>query len=180
MAAGALITPAAAMTPSAESDSIAHPPAREQFVTADGLHRLVVASVDGSGWKSRRSSAEMQRRDGSAWRTQWRLDLPHAYRPRFALATPQGGAVLLDEWINIRSALAIMVVGTDGRQVSVTHLDTVLQLLAVPVDQVVRMASSGWWLQSPPHLSADGKHAEVRSAGKLLRIRLSDGSLSLG
>ena len=128
----------------------------------------------------------MQRRDqragngGSAWRTQWRIDLPHAYRPRYALATPQGGAVLLDEWINIRSALAILVIGADGRQVAVTPLDTVLQLLAMPVDQVVRGATSGWWLQSPPRLSADGLHAEVRTAGKLLRIRLADGQLSLG
>jgi hypothetical protein len=160
-------------------DWIAHPPVREEFLSADGRQRLVISSVDEQAWTSRRSRAEMQRNDGAVWRSEWRLDLPHAYRPRFALATPQGGAVLLDEWINIRSPMAIMVIGPDGRRVAVVHVDAVIRLLGVHGAQVVTVARHGIWLQSPPSLSADGQQAEVRTAGRVLRIRLSDGNLSL-
>jgi hypothetical protein len=163
----------------ASGDWITHPPVREEFVSADGRQRLVISSIDEQGWKSQRSSAEMQRAERGIWRSQWRLDLPHAYRPRFALATPKGAAVFLDEWINIRSPLAIMVIGPDGRGVAVTHVDAVFQLLGVPGSDVVAVARYGVWMQAPPVLSADGQQVEVRTAGKVLRVRLSDGALSL-
>lgn len=167
------------MKPGATPDRIELPPLREEFMGADGRHRLVISTVDGSTWASHRGSAEMLLRQGDIWRTRWRMALAHAYRPRFALVTPQGGAVLLDEWINIRSALAITVLAPDGRTVAVTHVDAVIQLLGVPGREVVQAARYGIWLQSPPRLSADGLHAEVQTAGRLLRIRLSDGRLSL-
>lgn len=167
------------MKPAPQGDSIPDPPLRQEFGAPGGAWRLVIVSVDAAGWKSRRSRAEMQRLEAGSWRTQWRLDLPHAYRPRFALATAQGGAVLFDEWIHIRSPLAVMVLSPQGRRLSVTPLDAVLQLLGQPVKDVVAAARQGWWMQAAPSLSADGQFAEVQTAGRLLRVRLLDGGLSL-
>jgi hypothetical protein len=168
-----------AMNSTTQDDSIPHPPDREEFVSADGRNRLIVSSADGPGWKQRRSVAEMQHREGTVWRQKWRLDLPHEYRPRFALATPQGGAVFLDEWINVKSRLAIMVIDSEGHNVSVKDLDMVVNVLGVAIREVVAQAKFGWWLQSPPTLSRNGQYVEVKTAGAVLRICLSDGDLSL-
>ena len=73
-----------------------------------------------------------------------------------------------------------MVIDGHGRQVSASALDALLPLLGMPAGQVVQTAKFGWWLQSAPSLCADGLYAEVKTAGKLLRVRLLNGSLSLG
>jgi hypothetical protein len=175
-----LVPAARAVKPAVQSDSIPNPPPREEFGAPGGAWRLVIESVDGPGWKARRSRADMQHLDAGAWRTRWQLALPHAYRPRFALALPTGGAVLFDEWIHIRSRLAVVVLDAQGRQLAATPLDTVLQLLGLPAKEVVAAARHGWWMQSAPRLSADGQWAEVQTAGQLLRVRVLDGSLQLG
>lgn len=163
----------------AKGDWISLPPDREAFASVDGRHRLTIRSIDEQGWSSRQSRAEMQQLVGNRWQEQWRLQLPHHYRPRFAITANRGVAVLLDEWINIRSPLAIMVIGGDGKVLATSTTDSVLQTLGVPANIVITSAKFGFWLQSKPALTADHQHVEVQTAGKVLRIRLEDGLLSV-
>lgn len=160
-----------------QGDWIPHPPDREEFRSRDGQYRLTIATVDSSGWKSRRSTAELQQRVAGNWQTRWKTDLPHEYRPRFAAVSVRGEVILLDEWINIISRLTVVVVGPAGKIVASKGADAVLAALGLPAREVVPKAKHGWWLQAPPRVTDDGLGIEVQAADRVLLIRFSDGTI---
>jgi hypothetical protein len=91
----------------------------------------------------------------------------------------KGEVVLLDEWANIRSRYAVVILDVANQLVAQHDFDTIQKVLSVPTATVVRMARHGWWIMSPPVLESLRERVIVETAGKMLSIRLSDGHMSL-
>jgi hypothetical protein len=168
-----------AAQPVSDSDWIALPPDRAEFKSPNGRFLLVISTIDPQGWKSQRSIAELSEVSGDQRRRRWRQELPHAYRPRFATVGPDGEAVLFDQWINIKTRYAIVIIDSAGRQVATESTDGVIAAVGLPASRIAAAAQHGWWMQSPPKLLPDGAFAEVQVAGKTLRVRLRDGELQV-
>ena len=90
-----------------------------RFDSPDGAWRLVIEAVD--GWKTAVARARLvsRRADGTEVQA-WSRRLPHGYGPRDALVTAGGQTLLVDEWINVRSRQALVLIGVDGQTLA-TH-----------------------------------------------------------
>jgi hypothetical protein len=166
-------SPSQAVNP---SDRITLPPTSREFTSPSGKFVFVVSTKD--SWKSRRATGELFSA-GSNRMLLWSRELPQEFGPRFALVNDQGTLLMLDEWINVNTQYAILVVDRDNKQVAQHSTDAVQLTLQVPMNQVVQMAAHGWWIQAAPTLVPTGDTALVRTAGKLLAIGLDTGVLSL-
>lgn len=170
-----------ASTPSAPAagtaDRITLPDTRREFASPSGRVVFVVSTRD--GWASPRATGELFSVRGPGRTLLWSRELPQQFGPRFVLLDDLGTVLLLDEWINVRSPSAVLLIDRTGRIVAQHGTDAVQAALQVPMADVVRMARHGWWISAPPRLEPAGGSAEVETAGKLVRIRLRDGQLSV-
>ena len=58
--------------------------------------------------------------------------------------------------------------------------DEIQQVVRVPASVMVERATQGsWWISAPPYLDNSGLTAYVNTAGKVLRIDLVKGTISL-
>jgi hypothetical protein len=158
-------------------DAIARPPAHQAIVSPNQSHILVLQSQTGE--RPQHSIATLYKADGTLCQPQWSQSLPQEYGPRFVLVADDGYTVLLDEWINVASDYAVMVLDPAGQVVSRHSFDAVAAVLRTSRADIVEAARYGWWISSAPILSRDGQAVQVNTAGKRLRIRLTDGRLSL-
>jgi hypothetical protein len=159
-------------------DFIPNPPAREEFFSPDRTYVFVLSTPD--NWESRKAVGELFHVAADTRKLLWTRPLPHEFRPRYVLVGSKGQVLLLDEWVNIKSRYAVMVLNREDHLVAQHDFDAVQKVLGVPVARVVEMARHGWWIMSPPILDASGERTRVEAAGKVLTIRLSDGHLSVG
>ena len=159
------------------SDYIPLPLAREEFLSPARNYVFVLSSPD--NWKSRKAVGELFQVTADTRKLLWTKPLPQEYRPRYVLVGIQGQVLLLDEWINIKSRYAVMILNRENRLVAQYDFDAVQRILGVSKAKIVKMARHGWWITSPPTLDASGERARVETAGKVLNIRLRDGHLSL-
>jgi hypothetical protein len=152
------------------------PDARREFVAPAGRYAFVVTTSD--GWKSGRGTGELFS-VGPAGRTAiWSQELPQQFGPRFVLVNDQGTVLMLDEWINVSSRYAVLIIDREPRTIAQRSTDDVQAALQVPMNEIVRLAKFGWWIAAPPTLSPSGDAARVEAGGKILTIGLNDGSLS--
>ena len=158
-------------------DRIPLPPAVEEFASPAGNFVFVVSTPD--NWKSRKAVGELFDLSAGQRRPLWKRTLPHEFGPRYVLVGNDGDVLLLDEWINVKSRYAVMVLSPENRVIAQHDFDAVQTVLNVPGAQIVRTARHGLWITSPPTLDTSGEWARVETAGKVLTIRLSDGHLSL-
>jgi len=158
-------------------DRISLPPLQEEFYSPNQRFKFVVSTSD--GWKSRRSTGALFKQDGKTYTLLWRRKLPHSYRPRFVLVGKAGEVLLLDEWINVTSPYAVMLLDRDNLVIAQHDFDAVQRVLGIPGAAIVRAARYGVWMTQPPELAATGDVALVKSAGKVLGISLLDGHLFL-
>jgi hypothetical protein len=158
-------------------DRITLPDTTREFVSPSGRFAFVVSTKD--GWKSLRGTGELFAVNGPNRTLLWSRALPQQFGPRFALLNDRGTSLMLDEWINVSTGFAVLILDRDNQQVAQHSTDAVQAVLQVPIAQVVEVAKHGWWIQAPPVLAPSGDVALVQSAGKQLAIRLDTGSLSL-
>lgn len=177
---GAACLPAAASGGGGAADDVAvPPPGLEARRSPSGNHELEVRLHAGATAHAARSTATLFAL-GTAGRTVlWTRELPHRPRPRFFVVGDGGEVVLLDEWLNVRSALAVMLIARTNRTVAQHDLETVRAALGMPIGQLAPQARHGVWIQAPPQLGARGDTVEVPAAGRVLLVRLSDGALSV-
>ncbi len=159
------------------SDRIALPPAERTSVSRDGRFVFVVSAV-ASGWRTPAATAALYTIEAGARRMLWTHALAQQYGPRFALVSDAGTVVMLDEWINVSTPFAVMIVDREGRTVAQRSTDEVRAALDVPMSELARRARFGWWLSGAPTLSDDGDIVRAPSAGRVLLVRVSDGKLS--
>jgi hypothetical protein len=130
-------------------DRVTHPEESRKFVSPNGRYELVVQTFD--HWKTRESVAILWK----AGKQVWRQTLPHSHGPRRVTVTDMGVSILLDEWVNIRSDHAVMIVSKEGRPVRSWSFDDVQMLLELPVEEINAKAEWGWWLGGEEVLDVD-------------------------
>lgn len=158
------------------TDIINLPPERREAASPDGGFLLVWTTLD--GWRTPWAEAEFYRLENRHRQLLWRRTLPHRHGPRQALVSNQGRALLTDEWINVPSDYAILVLDQQGKPLARYTFDQVVAALGMPVREVGDRARASAWITEGPALSADGATALVKAGGHTLSIRLADGQLS--
>ena len=157
------------------TDAIARPP-DHQVVASPGQDYILILQTPDE-WASKRVEATLYEATDDRCQPRWSQALPHEYGPRYALISDQGQVTLLDEWINVASDYAVMVLGVDGEEIARYDFEAMRQAVDMPVDVVVERAQTGWWISAEPRLSPDGEQVRVAIGGKTLRIDLSTGQL---
>lgn len=160
----------------AATDAIVLPPAVREFSSPGGAFSLRVRAQD--DWKTAAAVGELRALKSGDSRLLWRRELPQHYGPRKALVSDRGETLLVDEWINVLSANALLLVDRDDRVIARYAADQVFAVLGVPARDFAALAREGPWLSDGPALSADGRHAIIHAGGRTLEIRLSDGRLT--
>ncbi len=156
-------------------DRIPRPPTLVESTSPDGQYAFVVSSPD--NWKSKHAVGELYRVTDGSKRLLWRRHLPQEFGPRFALVGQQGQVLLLDEWINVMSRYAVMILSLTNQVVAQHHFSDVQRVLKVPSAEIVKRARYGAWITSPPMLDPSRQTVTVEAGGKVLSVHLSDGHL---
>ncbi|MGB3203185.1 MAG: hypothetical protein WBA99_19930, partial [Nodosilinea sp.] len=99
--------------PMLSRDAIPYPPTLRHEVSPAGTYHLVL-TLEQVASGPRRTTANLFELTGDRCQQVWSHRLPHSYGPRLALVSEGGMVVLLDEWINVASPYAIVVLGPDG------------------------------------------------------------------
>lgn len=160
------------------ADTIAAPPASETRSSPSGRYALEIKLQGTGGPHAARSVATLFEVAASHRKTLWSRALEHRPRPRFMLVSDGGDVVLFDEWLAVRSALAVVLIDRTGATRAQFDLESVRAALGVPVGALAPLARHGPWMQAPPALGTAGDTVEVKAAGRVLSVRLSDGALS--
>ena len=161
----------------ADADSIPFPPARQEFSSPDGTYRFVLST--GDNWASKQAIGELIVEIDGNQQSLWTCPLPHEYGPRFVLVSSQGQVLLLDEWINVASRYAVMLLSRENALLAEYSFDVLQEKLAVSRASIVEMAQYGWWISAPPTLDNAEEIAAIETAGKVLAINLENGELSI-
>lgn len=158
------------------ADRIVLPPDRREFSSPSGKYVLTLTSAD--HWKSRLAQAQLQSVSAEEIKSLWHKTLPQERGPRRALVLDTGAVVLMDEWINVASRYAVMLLSPNGDTLVVHGFDDLVRVLGVSRRTVADHGRMGLWMSSTPTLSEDGNAVIFQSAGRKLLLRLEDGLLS--
>ncbi len=158
------------------ADRISLPPDRREFRSPSGNYILTLSSAD--HWQTRSALAELQLRSGSELKPLWHKVLPQGHGPRHVLVLDSGAVVLMDEWINVPSRHALMLLAPDGSELAHYGLDDLVLRLGVSRRMVADHGRLGLWMSSAPALSEDGSAVVFHSAQRRLILRLADGLLT--
>jgi hypothetical protein len=161
-----------------ESDRISLPPLQAEFLSSQGNFRFIVSTRD--NWKSKQGRGRLMRQTDGGLEVVWEGLLPQEYGPRYVSIGRQGEVLMLDEWINVKSEYAVVVLNPQNNRVIQHSFDSVQEVLGVSTSAIVQSATGGsWWLSGPPRLDESGSEAYVPTAGTVLRVDLQTGELSL-
>lgn len=167
--------PAAAIK-TASADQLAYPPRRQTFTT--GPYRFVITATN--QWQTPTATGTLYKAGSRLWQS----NLPHEYGPRFALVSPSGQVLLLDEFINVASPYALTLFDPAGTAIAQHSFEDVKRALGVSSADLTRQATSGWWISAPPTLQAaddspeSGQRALIQTGGTTLEVDLVTGALT--
>jgi len=162
---------AQAVLPPMRADRIQLPPERRVFQSPSSQFNLTLLTDD--HWQTRRAIGQLC--DHS--KLLWRCPLPQTLGPRHAVVTDHGEVVLIDDWINVPSTHALVLMGSDGHVRASYSIDELIAVLGVSRATVAKHGQLGIWLSAMPQLSTDGI-LRLPSSGRTLELRLADGTLS--
>ncbi|HEY9879540.1 MAG TPA: hypothetical protein V6D29_13875 [Leptolyngbyaceae cyanobacterium] len=163
--------------PMLSNDAIARPPVHQERASPSGSHILILTAPE--NWATKQVDATLYNAQGQICQPLWSKTLPQEYGPRFALVSDQGQVVLIDEWINVASSYAVMLLDASGQVVAQHSFDDLADRLQMSRADIVDAAQFGWWVSRAPSLSRNGNTVQVGTAGKQLKINLETGDLSL-
>ena len=95
------------------------------------------------------------------------------------MVTDNGAVILFDEWINVPSRHALMLIDVRNNTLADYSIDQLIAVLGVSRPVVAAHAEQGVWLGGAPALGADGATVHFRSGGHGLELAITDGSLSV-
>jgi len=163
---------------SMQSDRIPLPPARRELRSANGQWLLRLEAVDPSWNTTEVVATLLSVAAGGGETLRWRLPLAHAYGPRDAWLGADGQVLLIDEWINVASPRALVLIAADGRAIATHSHAAIVAALGSSSAQVARHAKRGVWWAGGPRLTDDSTQLRFEAAGQALLMRLRDGALS--
>lgn len=159
------------------TDRISLPPVRREVSSANGNYALVLSTPD--NWKSPKCVAELFQVARGARNLLWTRTLPQELGPYYALVGNEGQVLFFDEWINVKTRYSVMLINPENRLVIQYDFDALQKILNVPASTIASLAKRGVWITSPPVLDPSNEMAKVKTGGKVLGVRLSDGQLML-
>ena len=159
------------------ADARVLPPVRRDFRSLSDKFDLTLTSAD--NWNTPQATAELAEIKGAERRVVWRRTLPHELGPRLAMVTDGGAVILFDEWINVPSRHALMLIDSGSRTLADYSIDQLISALGVPRAGIAANAKLGVWLSGQPTLSGDGATVRLRAGGRDLQLNLADGHLSV-
>jgi hypothetical protein len=166
---------AIATTVMVAQDTIPKPPQLRHSQSPDGHFHLVLTAVPESGARS--VTAALYENQAERCQQVWRQIIPQEYGPRYALVTDNGQTLFLDEWINVASSYAIVVVDRAGSTVAQYGFDDIVMITGTTRADIVAQAQQGFWLGGEPTLLGHDQVA-VPTAGGRLTIDLDTGELA--
>ncbi|MEL6604680.1 MAG: hypothetical protein AAFP20_15820 [Cyanobacteria bacterium J06614_10] len=164
--------PMSAEQPAASADQLTHPPLRQSVTNQ--RYRFEITAVD--GWETPAALGTLY----ESGTPRWEVELAHQYGPRFALVSPTGQVLLIDEFINVASSRAIALYTAQGDLIAQHSFDDIQQALGISRASLTQKATSGWWVSAPPTLNEAGDLGLVQTGGTTLSIDLLTGHLSSG
>ncbi|MBW4481770.1 MAG: hypothetical protein KME14_04430 [Tildeniella torsiva UHER 1998/13D] len=157
-------------------DSIPHPPLlRHEPSPAGNYHLILTLGRDAAG--TQRTTASLFETLGDRCQQVWSQPLPHSYGPRLALVNDAGTVVLLDDWINVASPRAIVVMGLNGEVEAQYSFDDIVEVTGQSRAEVVDQADQGFWLGGEPELDRAGDRMTIPAAGGQLSLDLATGEM---
>jgi hypothetical protein len=156
-------------------DALPIPPALRHVASAAGAYHLVLTLTEADG--QRRTVASLYEATGELCQPVWVQPLPHSYGPRLALVNDAGIVVLLDDWINVASPRAIVVMGRNGAIKAQYSFDDLVEVTGQSRAEVVDQAIQGFWLGGDPEINRAGSHAVIPAAGGQISLDLATGAL---
>ncbi|MEO1592854.1 MAG: hypothetical protein AAFU71_16405 [Cyanobacteria bacterium J06632_22] len=160
---------------STEMDTLDLPQPTRTTATSDGRYSFTVQAE--RGWESDRVSGRLTRDSAVGTQRLWQHDLPHSYGPRFIVVGAQGQVLLLDEFINVASPYAVMLMDRQGDVIAQYSFDDIEAQLGIHRADIVEQAEYGWWMSAPPQVDEAAGTVTVAAAGKMLTIDLTSGQL---
>ncbi|PSR17138.1 hypothetical protein C8255_14120 [filamentous cyanobacterium CCP3] len=157
-------------------DAIPYPPLLRHEVSPGGTYHLVL-TLEQEADGTRRTVASLFETMGDRCQQVWSRRLPHSYGPRLGLVNDRGTVVLLDEWINVASPYAIVVMEADGEVKAQHSFDDIVAITDGSRAEVVEQAAQGFWLSGYPELNRDGAQVSIPAAGGHLTLDLATGEL---
>ncbi|MGC1219870.1 MAG: pentapeptide repeat-containing protein [Phormidesmis sp.] len=159
------------------TDSIVHPPLRQMFTAGD--YQLVITAAD--QWETSAAIAQLYKNST----LQWQKPLPQHYGPRFTLISTEGRVLFVDEYINVASPYALMLLNATGEAVACYSFEDIQNTLDVSAADLTRQAISGWWVAAAPQLSNslasdDQTVAWVGAGNWRIIVDLKTGELTAG
>ncbi len=94
------------------------------------------------------------------------------------LVLNSGAVIMIDEWINVPSRHALMLIDPQGRVLAHYSLDALIAVLGVSRGVVGANGKLRTWLSAMPTSNAHGAVLNLRSAGRWLRLDLATGHLT--
>lgn len=169
-------------TAQAEPDRLTKPPEKNEQLSRNKQYLLVVQSD--RNWKTPHPGAFLYKLDYSdkiQYKSLlWHGRLPQYYGPRYMLISPFGQALLLDDWVNVKSHYAIYLIHGNPRRITSYTLDDIIDVLDMPPASIGAFAKGGsWWISAPPELTSNGNKVYIPTAGKILITDLESGRLTL-
>ena len=156
-------------------DAIPHPPQLRHIVSPNGSYHLtLIAHLEDSFPRTR---ATLSQNLPDRCQQVWAQILPQNYGPRLALVTDRGDTLLLDEWINVASPYAIVMLDASGEIVGQYSFDDIVAISGRTRASVVERAQQGFWIAGEPTLKPPNL-VEVPTAGATLAINLTTGEIS--
>lgn len=157
-------------------DSIPYPPMlRHETSPAGGYHLVLTLGQDEAG--AQRTTASLFETLGDRCQQVWSHSLPHSYGPRLARVNDAGTVVLLDEWINVASPRAIVVMGLNGEVATQHSFDDIVEVTGQSRAEVVDQAAQGFWLSGNPEMDLTGDRMTIPTAGGQLSLDLATGEM---
>ncbi|MGB3308246.1 MAG: hypothetical protein WBG32_03490 [Nodosilinea sp.] len=163
-------------SPMLGQDAIPYPPLLRHEVSPAGTYHLVL-TLEQAAAGTRRTTASLFEMTGDRCQQIWSQPLPHSYGPRLALVTDAGTVVLLDEWINVASPYAIVVMGPDGEVEAQHSFDDIVGVTGQSRAEVVEQAAQGFWIAGEPEIANDGSQVLIPAAGGQISLDLATGEL---
>lgn len=156
-------------------DALPMPPALRHGASPAGDYHLVLtlAEVDGR----RYTTASLYEATEAVCQPVWSQPLPHSYGPRLAMVSDTGTVVLLDDWINVASPRAIVVLDRAGEVMAQHSFDDIVAATGQSRAEVVDQAAQGFWLAGNPEINRAGSHLSIPAAGGQLTLNLATGEI---
>jgi len=159
--------------PVSPGDRMVLPPVERTTESLEGNYRLVLENPHEQVASARLIAT------GDPEQVVWQKVLPHHYGPRVGLVGSRGTVVLLDEWINVFTPYAIMVLARDGESLATYATDDIAVNLGISRAELAAKATFGPWMRGTPFISLKGETVTVPMGEHDLLINLTDGSIGV-